>query len=79
MIQMGQDPLASRTPVRNFRSDLSIACDVADGILALKAAMDALRAGAGRRSCARRDGGRGGERRGAAQRRWPPPRPGATG
>ena len=43
VIQMGQDPLASRTPVRNFRSDLSIACDLADGILALKAAMDRLR------------------------------------
>ena len=43
VIQMGQDPLASRTPVRNFRSDLTIACDLADGILALKAAMDRLR------------------------------------
>lgn len=43
IIQMGQDPLSTRTPVRNFRSDLSIACEVADGILALKAAMDQLR------------------------------------
>ncbi|MBX9462406.1 MAG: thiamine pyrophosphate-requiring protein [Aquamicrobium sp.] len=43
IIQMAQDPLASRTPVRNFRSDISIACDLSDGILALKAAMDALR------------------------------------
>lgn len=42
IIQMGQDPLSSRTPVRNFRSDLSIACDVADGILALQAAMDEM-------------------------------------
>jgi acetolactate synthase-1/2/3 large subunit len=43
IIQMAQDPLASRTPVRNFRSDISIACDLSDGILALKAAMDARR------------------------------------
>ncbi|SNR66591.1 thiamine pyrophosphate-requiring protein [Puniceibacterium sediminis] len=42
IIQMGQDPLSIRTPIRNFRSDLSIACDTADGILALKQAMDAL-------------------------------------
>ena len=45
VIQIGQDPLSTRTPVRNFRSDLSIACDVADGILALKSAMDELRSG----------------------------------
>ncbi|MGQ2905538.1 MAG: thiamine pyrophosphate-requiring protein [Neoaquamicrobium sediminum] len=43
IIQMAQDPLSSRTPVRNFRSDISIACDLSDGILSLKAAMDALR------------------------------------
>ena len=43
IVQMGQDPLSTRTPVRNFRSDISIACDIADGILALKAAMDRLR------------------------------------
>lgn len=42
VIQMGPDPLSSRTPVRNFRSDLSITCDVSDGILALKSAMDAI-------------------------------------
>jgi acetolactate synthase-1/2/3 large subunit len=40
IIQMAQDPLSSRTPVRNFRSDISIACDLSDGILALKAEMD---------------------------------------
>lgn len=45
IIQMGQDPLASRRPVRNFRSDISIACDVADGILALKQEIDRLRPG----------------------------------
>lgn len=43
IIQMAQDPLSMRTPVRNFRSDISIACDLPDGILALKAAMDRLR------------------------------------
>jgi acetolactate synthase-1/2/3 large subunit len=43
IIQMAQDPLSMRTPVRNFRSDISIACDLPDGILALKAAMDLLR------------------------------------
>lgn len=40
IIQMGQDPLKTRIPVRNFRSDLTIQCDIADGILALKASMD---------------------------------------
>jgi acetolactate synthase-1/2/3 large subunit len=44
VIHLGQDPLATRTPVRNFRSDLSIPCDLADGIVALKAAMDGLHA-----------------------------------
>jgi len=42
VIHMGQDPLAARTPVRNFRSDLSIPCDLADGVLALAAAMARL-------------------------------------
>lgn len=54
VIQMGQDPLSSRTPVRNFRSDLSIACDLSDGILALKDAMDGLRAGREKTLAARR-------------------------
>lgn len=45
IIQMGPDPLSIRTPIRNFRSDLSIPCDAADGIPALKAAMDSRRAG----------------------------------
>ncbi|HET9067274.1 MAG TPA: thiamine pyrophosphate-requiring protein, partial [Amaricoccus sp.] len=51
VIQMGPDPLAARTPVRNFRSDLSIACDVSDGIVALGAAMEGLGRPA---ACARR-------------------------
>jgi acetolactate synthase I/II/III large subunit len=41
VIQMGPDPLKARTPVRNFRSDISIGCELSQGILALKAAMDA--------------------------------------
>ena len=42
VIQMGPDPLAARTPVRNFRSDLTIACELEGGIVALKAAMDRI-------------------------------------
>jgi acetolactate synthase-1/2/3 large subunit len=42
VIQIGQDPLYQRSPVRYFRSDVTLAADVADGVLALKAAMDAL-------------------------------------
>ncbi|MEW9807914.1 thiamine pyrophosphate-requiring protein [Mesorhizobium sp. ZMM04-5] len=55
IVQIGQDPLSARTPVRNFRSDLSIACDVADGIRALKAEMDALRLGRADRVALRRE------------------------
>lgn len=55
IIQMAQDPLSSRTPVRNFRSDISIACDVSDGILALKAAMDGHRPQNGSRLARRRE------------------------
>ncbi|WP_233490472.1 thiamine pyrophosphate-binding protein [Paracoccus sediminilitoris] len=43
IIQMGPDPLSTRIPVRNFQSDLLIACDTTDGILALKRAIDAHR------------------------------------
>ena len=39
MIHMGPDPLFSRFPVRTFRSDVSIGCDTADGIIALEEAM----------------------------------------
>ena len=42
VVQIGQDPLFSQTPVRNFRSDLSLAGDPADTVLALCAAMDRL-------------------------------------
>jgi acetolactate synthase-1/2/3 large subunit len=40
VIQMGPDPLFARTPVRNFASHVTVACDVADGLAALSAAMD---------------------------------------
>jgi acetolactate synthase-1/2/3 large subunit len=43
VIQIGQDPLKSRTPIRNFRSDISIAADVEDALVDLKRAMDGLR------------------------------------
>lgn len=39
IIQLGPNPLHSRTPIRNFRSDLSIICETAEGIIALDAAM----------------------------------------
>jgi acetolactate synthase-1/2/3 large subunit len=40
VIQLGPDPLQARTPVRNFRSDLSLPGDVAPTLLALKEALD---------------------------------------
>lgn len=40
IIHMGQDPLYSRVPVRNFRSDISLPTDVATGIASLKTAME---------------------------------------
>lgn len=39
VIQMGQDPLFAQTPVRNFRSDLSLPGDLAANVLALTRAM----------------------------------------
>jgi len=42
VIQMGPDPLFQRVPVRNFRSDLTIACDTSPGIRALADAMRPL-------------------------------------
>ncbi|MEP2706186.1 MAG: thiamine pyrophosphate-requiring protein [Roseibium sp.] len=40
VIQLGQDPLFSRIPVRNFQCDLAIASDVEPGLLALKKQLD---------------------------------------
>ncbi len=42
VIHIGPDPLFSRTPIRNFRSDLSIAGETSNTIPALIAAMGAL-------------------------------------
>ncbi|MGV2978296.1 thiamine pyrophosphate-requiring protein [Roseibium alexandrii] len=42
VIHLGQDPLFSKVPVRNFQCDLAIAVDVEPGILALKTALDEL-------------------------------------
>jgi acetolactate synthase-1/2/3 large subunit len=42
IIHMGPDPLKARTPIRNFRSDVSIACELGQGVMALAAAMEAL-------------------------------------
>jgi len=43
VIQLGPNPLFSRFPVRNFRSDLSIASETATGIVALLSALRARR------------------------------------
>ncbi len=40
IVQLGPDPLFSRVPVRNFRSDISIATETTAGIAALAAAME---------------------------------------
>lgn len=40
VIHLGQDPLYNRFPVRHFRSDFSLACEVGEGIAALRAAME---------------------------------------
>lgn len=43
IIHLGPNPLYSRFPVRNFRSDLSLTAETGAGIVALAQAMDALR------------------------------------
>ncbi|MBC7312801.1 MAG: thiamine pyrophosphate-requiring protein [Rhizobium sp.] len=43
VIQLGPNPLFSRFPVRNFRSDLSIASETSTGIVALLSALRASR------------------------------------
>lgn len=42
VIHMGPDPLFFRFPIRNFRSDLSIACETGEGVVQLEKAMSAL-------------------------------------
>lgn len=39
VVHIGPDPLKARMPIRNFRSDMSIACELADGVLALTQAL----------------------------------------
>jgi acetolactate synthase-1/2/3 large subunit len=39
VVHLGPNPLYSRFPVRNFRSDLSITSEVGDGLIALEQAM----------------------------------------
>lgn len=43
VIQIGQDPLFSQTPIRNFRSDLSLAGDVGETVQLLAEAMDRIK------------------------------------
>lgn len=45
VVHIGPDPLKARTPIRNFRSDLSIVSELADAILALTAALEDLHPG----------------------------------
>jgi acetolactate synthase I/II/III large subunit len=42
VIQLGPNPLYSRSPVRNFRSDLSITSEVGEALVALERAMSGL-------------------------------------
>jgi acetolactate synthase-1/2/3 large subunit len=42
VIQLGPDPLYSRSPVRNFRSDVSVVTETGPGLVALAAAVRAL-------------------------------------
>lgn len=39
VVHLGQDPLRMRSPVRNFRADLNVVCDVGPGLVALEAAL----------------------------------------
>lgn len=55
VIQLGPDPLMARTPVRNFRADLTLATETGAGLVALAGALKPLATGAGHRIAARRD------------------------
>ena len=46
VVHLGPNPLYSRFPVRNFRSDLAITTEVGDGLVALERAMRDLASGA---------------------------------
>ncbi|WP_340109336.1 thiamine pyrophosphate-requiring protein [Pikeienuella sp. HZG-20] len=54
VVQLGPDPLMSRTPVRQFRADVSLAGATGPSLVALEAAMRPLLAEAGARIAARR-------------------------
>lgn len=45
VVHVGPDPLKARTPIRNFRSDISIVGELPEAILALQSALDALEPG----------------------------------
>ncbi|MDZ4135024.1 MAG: thiamine pyrophosphate-binding protein, partial [Paracoccaceae bacterium] len=47
VVQISQDPLAIRSPIRNFRADLALTCDPGAAILALEAALETREPGAG--------------------------------
>ena len=55
VVQVGQDPLFSRFPVRGFRADLALTGEVPDVLAALEAALAPALAGAGARIAARRE------------------------
>lgn len=55
IIQIGQNPLYSRSPVRNFRSDVTIMADTADAVLALADAMKAHQEAQAAKCATRRD------------------------
>ncbi|SEO64253.1 acetolactate synthase-1/2/3 large subunit [Salinihabitans flavidus] len=40
VVHMGPDPLSTRTPIRSFRADLSIACELEPGLVALASALN---------------------------------------
>ncbi|MEP6661241.1 MAG: thiamine pyrophosphate-requiring protein [Acidimicrobiales bacterium] len=54
VIQLGPDPLYSRSPVRNFRSDLSITSEVGGALVVLERAMSQLDTGTDESQRARR-------------------------
>ncbi len=45
VVHIGPDPLKARTPIRNFRSDISIIGELPDAILALQSELDAHQTG----------------------------------
>lgn len=47
VVQLGPDPLALRTPIRNFRADLAIPAEVGPALIALEAALAAHEPGSG--------------------------------